>query len=440
MFDRLQSLLFQKADSRQLAAFRILVGLWFLTDYIVDLAMGWVQSDYVDPILHFPFIGFEWVQPLPSLWMHLHFGLVGLAALGILLGYRYRWSLSIFLLGHLYIFFIDIVYNLNKTYLFLLLGFLLLFVDANRQWSIDVLRKPTIKKQFVPRWNLLAFQFMFILIYTYSGISKLNTDWLIRMQPLTYFLGGADEYQAVENGIWTFVIPLFIYGGVVFDLSIGWLLLNRKTNVWANLFQASFHTLNLFVLQIGSLSIFMIFTTWLLFPTNWLKKRLGIQVPVEGNITVTPGKSKRITVILLLFAMLQVLLPNRHYLTGNDVNWTEKGHRFAWRLMTRTKSGSFSTFEIYDRKSDQRWHIEPREYLTSRQYRKMSAETDLVLSFAHYLKREWAKKGFPNVEIRGQVLTRLNRRNSQHLVSPDLDLTKCKRTFIRDEVSTKLKR
>ena len=271
MFKRLTPLFFQKTDVRQLAIFRIFVGAWILTDYIVDLLMGWVKTDYVDPLLHFPFIGFEWITPWPGIGMYVHFCLVALAGLGILLGYRYRLSLALFFVGHLYVFFIDIVYNLNKTYLYLLLVFLLFFMDAHRYWSLDAVRKPSIIRKYVPRWNLLVFQFMFVLIYTYSGISKLNPDWLLRLQPLTYFLGGMDEFEAIEKTSLLFLVPLFTYGGVLFDLSIGWLLMYRKTNFWANVLQAIFHTLNLIVLQIGTLSIFMLFVTWLLFPTTWLK-------------------------------------------------------------------------------------------------------------------------------------------------------------------------
>jgi len=107
--------------------------------------------------------------------------------------------------------------------------------------------------------------------------------------------------------------------------------------------------------------------------------------------------------------------------------------------MTRTKSGSNSRFTVIDNVAGQEWDINPRQYLTGRQYRKMSAETDLVISFAHYLQDLWRAKGFEDVTIKAQINTKLNGRERQLLIEPELDLTRVKRTFLKDEISTKLK-
>jgi hypothetical protein len=428
-----QGLLYQAVSNQPLAVFRILTGLWFMTDYIVALAAGWVYDEYIAPPFHFKFIGFEWVAPWPGWGMYVHFALVALAALGILLGYRYRLSLLIFLIGHLHIFFIDIVYNLNKSYLFILLAVLLFFMDAHSCWSLDAKRKPSLVKKAVPRWNILVFQLMLGVIYTYSGLSKFTADWLIYRQPMQAFLSSNNLLASLNPELLDVIISLFTYGGVLFDLSIIWLLAYRRTNLVANILQASFHLTNLIVLGIGTLSMYMIAVTLVLFPTAGLKKRLSYERYSE---VFTPHRST--TLLLVVFIVLQLAIPHRHYLTGNDVNWTEKGHRFSWRLMTRTKSGSTSTFNVYDPASGQRWWIDPKEYLTPRQYRKMSAETDLVIAFAHYLEERWKEKGYADVVVRADVLTRLNMRKPQHLVPPDLDLTTVERTFICDPVSTEL--
>ncbi|MEM9023992.1 MAG: HTTM domain-containing protein, partial [Bacteroidota bacterium] len=363
MIDRL---LFQKTDIRTLAAFRVLVGIWFFADYVGMMLNGYMKAAFIDAQMHFTFIGFDWVQPWPAWGMYVHYSVLGLAALGILLGYRYRLSLSIFLAGHMYVFLLDIVYTLNKYYLFALLAFLLLLMDAHRYWSLDARRKPEIKRMFTPRWTILIFQVMLLLIYFYSGISKLNVDWMFHQQPMSDFLGRREYITGLGDQFYQTIVYVFTYGGVIFDLSIVWLLLAKRTRLFAILLQGSFHLLNLTVLHIGTLSPFVGVATWFLFPTQWLKKRLDGRTWAEERVSVSPARRNWLIGFLAVFMVIQVLIPHRHYFTGNNVNWTEKGHRFSWRLMTRTKLGSRAFFRVVDPASNRQWMVNPREYLTGR--------------------------------------------------------------------------
>ena len=68
----------------------------------------------------------------------------------------------------------------------------------------------------------------------------------------------------------------------------------------------------------------------------------------------------------------------------------------------------------------------------------MSAETDLVIVFAHWLEKEWKAKGYEDLKITAVVSTKLNGRTAQLLIDPNLDLTEVERTIWRDEVSTEL--
>ena len=417
--------------------FRILTGAWFLIDYISMIVIGRVHEAYIDSTLNFPFYGLEFIKPLPGLWMYLIFALTALGGLGIMLGYRYRLSLGLFFSLHLYVFLIDIVYTLNKFYLFLILAFVLFFMEAHRFWSLDVKQGRVKELRTVPRWNILIFQVFYGLIYTYSGISKINPDWLFHGQPLRTFFGYRWLFSWMPEGLFNATVFGFTYCGMIFDLTITWLLTFHKTRKVGNLLQASFHSLNFFILGIGTLSIYMALTTWLLFPTPWLVKKLGLE-KFEGEEEI-PESTRKLTVVSLsIFLLVNLLLPHRHYLAESNVNLSEKGHRFSWRLMTRTKSGSASLFFVVDPKSKEQWAINPREYLTRRQYRKMSGETDLVLVFAHWLEEEWKKKGYEDVEVYGQINVRLNGRNVQYLVDPEQDLTKVSRSYVEDKVTMPL--
>ena len=86
-------------DGSSAAAFRIAFGLVCLAGIVRFFAHGWVSELYVEPVHHFTYLGLGWVKPWPGWGMHLHFALLGVFALGIAVGYRYRLCAPGLLLG-----------------------------------------------------------------------------------------------------------------------------------------------------------------------------------------------------------------------------------------------------------------------------------------------------------------------------------------------------
>ncbi len=417
--------LFKKIDNRHLAWIRIVVGSWFFIDVVSMLLSGYVKEAYVEPEFNFPFYGFEWIEPLPGIGMYILFIFLAIVSVGITLGYRFKTCLVLFIIGFGYVFMCDITYTLNKFYLFLILASMMLLTKADGSISFS-----TQKTETSPYWQLLSFKLLFGLIYFYSGVSKINPDWLLHAEPLRFFLRNAFAFKWMSKEIFIYSAYGFTYCGFIFDLSIFFLLTNRKTLVIAHILQTTFHLLNFTLLGIGSLSIFSILLTHLLFPLPWLKRKLKISEKEGHYATTYIFPAMAATTLFIIF-----MIPHRHYLIENNVNWTEKGHRFSWRLMTRTKRGSSSFFIV---KSDQLTtpkRIKPLEILTRRQYRKMSAETDLIIAFAHYLQDKHAQEGHTNIEVRANVRTKLNGRKKGLLVDPDLDLTQVSRSILSDNIS-----
>ena len=104
------------------------------------MAMGWVSELYIEPAHHFTYYGFGWVQPWPGWGMYLHFALMGLASLGVALGYRYRLSITAFFLLFTYVELIDRTTYLNHYYFVSLVSFLMIFLPLNRTASLDARR------------------------------------------------------------------------------------------------------------------------------------------------------------------------------------------------------------------------------------------------------------------------------------------------------------
>jgi hypothetical protein len=89
---RLQRELARPVDAASLAAFRIGFGLLMLWEALQFLFAGRLELQFLDPLFHFKYPGFGWLQPLPDGGMRALFGLFALSCLGIACGWRYRLS------------------------------------------------------------------------------------------------------------------------------------------------------------------------------------------------------------------------------------------------------------------------------------------------------------------------------------------------------------
>ncbi|XP_041347094.1 vitamin K-dependent gamma-carboxylase-like [Gigantopelta aegis] len=106
---------------------------------------------------------FNFLQPLPLEWMYIVYLVMFLGAVGIMLGFMFRLSAVSFLVTYWYIFFLDKTSWNNHSYLYGIIGFLLLISDSNRYWSIDGFLNQKVRNAHVPLWNytLLRFQVLF---------------------------------------------------------------------------------------------------------------------------------------------------------------------------------------------------------------------------------------------------------------------------------------
>ena len=134
------------------------------------------------------------------------------------------------------------------------------------------------------------------------------------------------------------------------------------------------------------------------------------------------GLQKGTLAVLALWVAFQVLVPLRHFAVPGNVNWTEEGQRFSWRMMLRDKV-SQGFFLVTNSATGEVWSIDPGDYLTRRQQEKMVGRPDLVIQFARHLGDQLAKEGYSDVEIRVNITSSLNGRPPQTLIDPKVDLT-----------------
>lgn len=134
------------------------------------------------------------------------------------------------------------------------------------------------------------------------------------------------------------------------------------------------------------------------------------------------------TYALVLYLLVQVALPLRHWFIPGNVNWTEEGHKYSWRMMLRSKSGS-GRYLVKDQKSGKQEWVYPREYLTNKQYRKVAAFPDMTWQFAQRLKAMYEEKGWEEVAVYAHFKVSLNGNPKHDLVDTEVDLTKVKWNF-----------
>jgi hypothetical protein len=424
-------------DISGLVLFRVVFGALMLWEVWRYFTYGWIAAYYVRPDFTFPYVGFEWVRPWPGNGMTYHFLALGLLAGCIALGLWYRLATTLFFLGFTYVFLLEKAHYLNHFYLISLVSFLLIFVPAHRAWSFDAVSGPVRRAKTAPSWALWLLRGQMAVVYFFGGVAKLNGDWL-RGEPIRAWLARRTDFPLLgrwfgeEWMVWTFA-----YGGLLFDLLIVPFLLWRRTRLLAFAVLLLFHLTNSLLFHIGVFPWFAIAASLLFFPPETprlVARRLRVLLAVAaprpatdtpraaaaptGRLTAT----KVLTVAFVLaFLTLQSLLPLRHVLYPGNVSWTEEGHRFAWHMKLRAKSGDVRFFAT-DPATERTWEIEPRHYLTGRQVGKMATHPDMILQFAHFLRDELAREGVHGVEIRVIALASLNGRPRQLLIDPNVDL------------------
>jgi len=231
-------------DASSLAAFRLLFGVLMVWEVIRYFEYDFIGRYYIEPTFYFTYEFFPFVAPLPGEWMYALFVAMGLFALGIALGFRYKLSSGLFFLSYTYVFLLDKAPYNNHYYLISLISFLLIFVDGHHWLSVDNLLQRKTGVNTVPFWQLFILRAQIFIVYFYGGIAKLNSDWLMG-EPMRMWLANRADYPLVGPFFATeWAAYCFSYGGLLFDLLIGFLLLWSPTRLLAFLAALVFHLTN----------------------------------------------------------------------------------------------------------------------------------------------------------------------------------------------------
>ena len=411
------------------AAFRVMFGLLGLAAVIRFASKGWIDDLYVEPAHHFTYSGFWWVQPWPGWGMYAHFALLGLASVGVALGYRYRLSIVAFFLLFTYVELIDKTTYLNHYYWVSLTSLLMVFLPLHRTASLDAWRNPALRSETVPGWVVWVLRAQVGVVYMFGGIAKLNPDWLLHAQPMRIWLyNNGDLFLVGPLLREAWVAYAMNWAGAAFDLTIvGWLLWRRSRPV-AYVVLVVFHVMTWLLFPIGMFPWLMIFGAIVFFPYDWprrvlsrLRGRPAPVTPEAPSHTFNPSWASRAWLAgLLLFALVQVAMPLRHWAYPGNVQWNEDGYRFSWRIMLTEKTGHVR-FRVTDTRTGEQWLEYPETYLTPLQQERMAYQPDMILATAHIIARDATSRGL-SVEVRADAFVTFNGRRAARFIDPDVDL------------------
>jgi hypothetical protein len=434
---RLKSYFHQTTSAAPLAVFRIALGLLLFASIIRFWAKGWIFDLYVAPKYFFPFYGFEFIQS-PGEYTYVLFAVCAACALLVALGLFYRISAIGLFATFTYIEFIDKSTYLNHYYFISMVCLMMIFLPAHAYFSIDGYRNKNICADRIPRWCIDSLKFFICMVYLYAGLAKVNSDWLLHAQPLRIWLPAKNDLPLIGslfNHLW--VAYVFSWMGCLYDLSVPFLLLNKRTRILGYGAVVAFHFLTAILFPIGMFPYIMIATALIFFSPSFhenILAKIGRWIKAQKHF-ITPARlypltafhARLLPVAFALFLIAQVLMPFRYLLYPGELFWTEQGYRFSWRVMLMEKAG-YAQFVVKDSGGNQ-VVVDNRDFLTPVQEKMMATQPDMILQYAHVLRDYYTAQGFSNPQVYVDSYVSVNGRLGKPLVEPFTDLAREKESF-----------
>jgi hypothetical protein len=318
---------------------------------------------------------------------------------------------------------------LSYYYFVLLLGFMLSLSPAHRLFSIDLIRKPSIRVDYVPFWLVLAFKVQVALVFISAGMAKLNVDWLFKGMPVNIWIKDLAEQgfsflNAASEGSFPIVIAWIL---ITFDFVIPHFLLDKRTSKGAFLLVVLMQILALFVFQAGFFPVLIAFSCLVFLPEDFVHRFLsrvsyflydvfdfrGDVFNQGGSIMLQFRKKKVFPVLLAVFFSLQILIPVALFLNWGSRRWADSAFRFSWDIRMHEKTGKVEFF-LQDENNGSSATIPMNDYLTGHQIRMMAEDPDMIRQFAEFLLKQNAANH--NIKIHANASVSLNGRPPELLV------------------------
>ncbi|XP_075163676.1 gamma-glutamyl carboxylase [Haematobia irritans] len=479
-YDNFTRWLHRPVDAATLGIFRMLYGAAMLIDIAEERGGGDMDVRFGEALhCHFPL--FHGMQAFSFPIMGCIYLCMWFGAIGIMLGYRFRCSCLAFIIPYWYIFLLDKPAWNNHSYLFGLVGTILIFTQANRYCSLDKLLNPTMPST-VPYWNYFLIKFQFFILYMYAGLKKLTSEWLSG-----YAMSSLSKHWVLSPFRWFLsdhLVDLLIvhWFTAVFDFCIAFLMTCRKTRLLATPFMILFHLMNSRLFIIGMFPWVCLAQVPMFFNFDWprklctsnlilcykqitkkeicVDKKLGnlekedekcrIEKLKEPEEIINPlqyckGCQKQLNInqtkcskieclrsfVVLFYCCLQLFLPYSHFITKGYNNWTNGLYGYSWDMMVHSYNTIMTTVKVVDNSNGKTLYLNPYAFT---EYDRWTKHADMAQQYAHCIRRnidlehQRNRRQSPldstNISIYFDVWCSMNGRFQQRMFDPRVDLLK----------------
>lgn len=416
---------FEPVSLYPMIAFRLAFGIAMAIWAVFMIFSGTVEEFFIKPEFFFSYPGLSWLQPLPGLGMYLVFILLFITALMIFLGYHFRFGAISFTIVFAYITLVDKAGYLSYYYYVLLLSFMLSISPANRLFSIDLIRKSSIRVDFVPRWSILAFKMQVAMVFFFAGMAKMNHDWLNEGRPVNLWLKSLADSEvgffpeSLSVGYFPLVVSWLL---IMFDFIIPHFLFDKRTATGAVIFVIIMQALALFLFPAGFFPVLIAFSCLIFLPESSVNSFLSriayfmYDIFEFKNDVFNPGgsfllqyrKKRLFPFLLALFFGSQILLPVGLFLNWGSSRWADSAFRFSWDIRIHEKFGKVD-FLVYEHDSNNQYSVPLENYLTQHQISVMAEDSSLIHHFAeHFIENHLIEIGKGDYTLTTNSLVSLN--------------------------------
>lgn len=417
--------LFTEVDNSPLVLFRMFFGFLIVAESLGAILTGWVRRAFIEPEFTFSFIGFEWLQPLPGDGMYYYYILMAFAGLSIALGYYYRAGALVFAILWTGVYLMQKSHYNNHYYLLVLLSWIMVIMPAHKRLSLDVKFGRIVKSETCARICIKFFVVEVAMVYIIASLNKVYSGWLAA-EPISIWFKMKRNLPIIGDLLQSEWMHQFVaYGGILYDGLIIPLLLFKKTRKFGLLLSIFFNLFNSAVFQIGIFPYLMIaFSLFFYQPEQISRFFFRKRLPANEKVFQGSAALRKLIYYSFIFLMVfQVFLSVRHHLFKGNVHWTEEGHRMAWQMMLRSKSG-YGHYEIVNNLTKDREEVDPKKRMSRKQAARLSYQPDMTWQYSRRLQKEYAAKGWTDISIYFNGKVKLNKRPSAPLIDPKVDLLK----------------
>lgn len=404
---------------KRLALFRILFGL-AMTIHVFDLwNSGALRYFFIDPAFHFKY---PWLHGLPMPNETIVMGsflAVGIFGLVLAAGLWARMAATVMVIIYGYFLLTDASFFKHHHYLFLLIAGLMTVVKTDHKWSIT--SHDNIADEGHIALGLLMLRLQMVVPYFFGGVSKfINADWRSGETASMILTANFPDTPGL-----LVLAPLMTWGGLLFDITIGFLLFVPKIRSFVFVAALIFNLANYMLFNIDVFPLVMLGGCILFAGT--------VQGDKKGHISMTWLHSAFVVrAIAGFYLFIQLILPLRHFIISGDVFWTGEGYMMGWNMIDSLKRNSIS-FIVSDHNNKLRYELAAEDHLTARQRGTLARFPEFAPQAARHIASKATLWNIEHPEVAVVIEVSKNGRPFLPVTYADLNLTESRSKVLQHD-------